>query len=315
VPTLSPTEADHRKRLDRFLSEAFPEQSRSQIQKWIDQQQVLLNGKPAKAGYKLRGRERIEISLPEAQPCRLRPEAIPLDVVYEDTDLAVINKPAGMVVHLGAGVHQGTLVNALLHHFQSLSQSGGQGRPGIVHRLDKQTSGLLVIAKNDFCHAEIVRQFQSRSVTKRYIALVHGRIMKPGGEIRSAIGRDRTNRLRMSTRAIHSREAHTMYNVVEIFRHFSLIQLTIKTGRTHQIRVHLGSIKHPVVGDTLYGAPQRVSLGAGKSTLPTLERNFLHAAFLQFLHPRTGQLMHFSSDLPEELSLFLSRIRKLDGDE
>lgn len=314
MPTLSPKEADQRKRLDRFLSEAFPEQSRSQIQKWIDEQQVLLDGKPAKAGYKLRGKELIEISLPEAKPSALLPEAILLDVIHEDADLAVINKPAGMVIHIGAGVHQGTLVNALLHHFQNLSQSGGRDRPGIVHRLDKQTSGLLVVAKNDFSHANLAHQFQSRAVTKRYLALVHGRMKKPSGEIQSAIGRDRANRVRMSTRATRAREAHTMYEVVESFGRFSLLQLTIKTGRTHQIRVHLSSIKHPVVGDTLYGAPARIAFSAGKQTLPTLGRNFLHAAFLQFLHPRTQQTMSFSSDLPEELSRFLSQVRKLDAD-
>jgi 23S rRNA pseudouridine1911/1915/1917 synthase len=313
VPTLSPKQADQRKRLDRFLSEAFPEQSRSQIQKWIDEQHVLLDGKPAKAGYKLRGKEQIEISLPETKPITLLPEAIPLNIVFEDAELAVINKPAGMVIHIGAGVHQGTLVNALLHHFESLSQSGGRDRPGIVHRLDKQTSGLLVVAKNDFSHAQLARQFQSRSVMKRYLALVHGRMNKPSGEIQTAIGRDRVNRLRMSTRATRSREAHTTYEVVENFQHFSLLRLTIRTGRTHQIRVHLSSIKHPIAGDTLYGAPARITFSAGRQILPTLERNFLHAAFLQFLHPRTQQTMSFSSDLPEELRVFLDQIRKLDA--
>ena len=314
MPTLSPKVADQQKRLDRFLSEAFPEQSRSQIQRWIDDQQVLLDGKPAKAGYKLRGKEQIEVSLPEAKPSALVAEAIPLEIVYEDADLAVINKPAGMVTHIGAGVHQGTLVNALLHHFQSLSQSGGMDRPGIVHRLDKQTSGLLVVARNDFSHANLARQFQSRTVIKRYLALVHGQMKNASGEIQSAIGRDRVNRLRMSTRAAHAREAHTLYEVVEAFRRFSLLQLTIKTGRTHQIRVHLSSIKHPVVGDTLYGAAARIQFSAGKHTLPAPERNFLHATFLQFLHPRTLETMSFSSDLPEELSRFLSQVRRLDAD-
>jgi 23S rRNA pseudouridine1911/1915/1917 synthase len=313
VPTLSPNTADQRKRLDRFLSEAFPDQSRSQIQRWIDEQYVLLDGKPAKAGYKLRGDEQIELSLPEAKPSALLPEAIPLDIVYEDSDLAVIDKPAGMVVHVGAGIHRGTLVNALLHHFQSLSQSSGADRPGIVHRLDKQTSGLLVVARNDVSHANLAHQFQSRTVTKQYFALVHGRMNKATGEIQSAIGRDRVNRLRMSTRAAHARQAHTVYEVVERFPRFSLLKLTIKTGRTHQIRVHLSSIKHPVVGDTLYGAPARITFSTGKQTLPTLERNFLHAAFLQFLHPRTRQTMTFSSDLPHELSLFLDQVRKLEA--
>jgi 23S rRNA pseudouridine1911/1915/1917 synthase len=314
VLTLSAKESDQHKRLDRFLSEAFPEQSRSQIQKWIADQHVLLDGKPTKASFQLRGGEQIEIALPEAKPSHLLPQAIPLDIVFEDADLAVINKPAGMVIHIGAGIQQGTLVNALLHHFQSLSQSGGADRPGIVHRLDRQTSGLLVVAKNDFSHMNLARQFQTRAVIKRYLALVHGQMKKRVGEIQSAIGRDRANRLRMSTRASRAREAHTLYEVVESFPRFSLLQLTIKTGRTHQIRVHLSSIKHPVVGDTLYGAPARITGSANKQILPSLERNFLHAAFLQFLHPRTHQSMCFSSDLPEELRQFLSRVRALDAD-
>lgn len=284
------------------------------MQKWIADLLVLLDGKPVKASYKLRGGEQIEISLPKAKPGALLPEAIPLEIVYEDADLAVINKTAGIVIHTGAGVHQGTLVNALLHHFESLSESGGTERPGIVHRLDKQTSGLLVVAKNDFSHVNLARQFQTRAVIKRYLALVHGQMKKPAGEIQSAIGRDRVNRLRMSTRSRRAREAHTLYEVVEGFRRFSLLRLTIKTGRTHQIRVHLSSIKHPVVGDTLYGAPARITGSGGKQILPALERNFLHAAFLQFLHPRTQQTMSFSSDLPEELSRFLSQARKLDCD-
>jgi 23S rRNA pseudouridine1911/1915/1917 synthase len=243
----------------------------------------------------------------------LVPEAIPLEIVYEDADLAVINKPAGMVIHIGAGSSSGTLVNALLHHFQNLSQSVVRIVTGIVHRFGQQTSGLLVVAER-LQPRRSRTPFQSRAVTKRYLALVHGRMKKPSGEIQTAIGRDRANRLRMSTRATRAREAHTMYEVVERFPRFSLLQLTIKTGRTHQIRVHLSSIKHPVVGDTLYGAPARITFSAGKQTLPTLGRNFLHAAFLQFLHPRTQQTMSFSSDLPEELSRFLRQVRKLDAD-
>ncbi|HEX2520760.1 MAG TPA: RluA family pseudouridine synthase [Terriglobia bacterium] len=314
MPTLSPKATDRRKRLDLFLSEAFPEQSRSQIQKWIDDRQVLLDGKPAKAGYKLRGSEQIDISLPAPKPTALLPEAIPLDIVYEDADVAVVNKPAGMVIHIGSGVLRGTLVNALLYHFQSLSQAGGRDRPGIVHRLDKQTSGLLVVAKNDVSHANLASQFQSRTVVKRYLALVHGRMKNPAGEIQSAIGRDRINRLRMSTHARRARVAHTLYEVVESFARFSLLQLTIKTGRTHQIRVHLSSIRHPVVGDTLYGAPARIQRSTGTRALPALGRNFLHSAFLEFLHPRTQEKMSFSSDLPEELTQFLGQLRKLDAD-
>ncbi len=308
-----PLEADSQKRLDRFLCEAFPSQTRSQVQKWIDQSLVLVNSQPAKAGLRLRGLERIEVRFPEVAPSHAFAEDIPLDVVYEDSDLAVINKPSGMVVHIGAGVHQGTLVNALLHHFRQLSTSGGSERPGIVHRLDKQTSGLLLIAKNDLSHVQLSRQFQSRAVTKRYMALVHGELPGDQGEIRASIGRDRVNRVKMSTRGTHSREAFTQYEVVERFAHFTLVRLTIRTGRTHQIRVHMSSLHHPVVGDTLYGAPGRVTVPGKKQTHPTLNRNFLHSTQLDFNHPRTGQSLRFSSELPPDLTHFLSQLRHHDS--
>lgn len=305
----SPQERDLNKRLDRFLGEFFPNHTRSQIQKWIDSQHVLVDGKPTKAGLKLRGQERIKVTLPKPKEATALPEAIPLHIVYEDADLAVINKPAGMVVHIGAGVHKGTLVNALLHHFRELSQSGGADRPGIVHRLDKQTSGLLLVAKNDFSHAQLSRQFQSRTVRKNYLALVHGELRLDRGEIHTSIGRDRANRVKMSTRGVRLREACTSYEVLERFRGFTLVGLTIKTGRTHQIRVHMSSIKHPVVGDRLYGAPGRITLPGSRGTLPALERNFLHAASLEFLHPRTQQPMSFTSDLPPDLTLFLKQVQ------
>jgi 23S rRNA pseudouridine1911/1915/1917 synthase len=304
-----PQEPNRNQRLDRFLSESFPERSRSQIQKWIEDQNVLVDGKPAKSGYRIRGKEHVEVQLPGARPSTCQPEAIPLEIIYEDKDLAVINKPAGMVVHSGAGANQGTLVNALLHHFGELSKSGGPHRPGIVHRLDKQTSGLLVVAKNDLSHLSLSRQFQSRKVTKQYIALVHGEFETNGGEIKAPIGRDRIHRTRMTTRTSRAREAHTTFQVKDRFPKFTLLELSIKTGRTHQIRVHLSSIRHPVVGDTLYGAPGRIRLPGTQTLVPTLSRNFLHAAHLEFSHPRTEALVKFYCPLPPALGQFLERLR------
>jgi 23S rRNA pseudouridine1911/1915/1917 synthase len=201
-------------------------------------------------------------------------------------------------------------VNALLYHFKELSEWGGSDRPGIVHRLDKQTSGLIVVAKNDSCHQRLSRQFQSRQVVKKYIALVHGNLERNSGEINRPIGRDRFHRVKMTTRGVRSREAHTYYQVLEKFPGFTLIELCIKTGRTHQIRVHLSSIKHPIVGDTLYGASAQITLHRNRGRLPTLDRNFLHAASLEFLHPRSQVPLRFLAELPEALRLFLSQLRQ-----
>ena len=310
ISTILPQPSDVQKRLDRFLNERLPDKSRTQIQKMIEGHNILVEGKPAKTSYKIRGGEKIQMFRVEQPDPSLAPEPIALEIVYEDEDLAVINKPAGMVVHSGAGVNSGTLVNALLYHFKELSKWGGNDRPGIVHRLDKQTSGLIVVAKNDFCHQRLSRQFQSREVIKKYIALVHGNLEKTSGEINKPIGRDRLHRVKMTTRGVRPREAHTNYQVLEKFPKFTLIELCIKTGRTHQIRVHLSSIRHPVVGDTLYGAPARMSLHRNATWLPTLNRNFLHAALLEFFHPRTQLPVGFSVGLPEELRLFLSRLRQ-----
>ncbi len=310
IVIITAQDKDLNKRLDRFMVEALPERTRSQIQKWIEKQRILVNGKLVKAGHKIRSQEEITVHLPDLPLVKVFPESIPLDIVYEDEDLAVINKPAGMVVHRGAGATHGTLVNALLHHFRELSQFGGCDRPGIVHRLDKQTSGLLVVAKNDISHVNLAYQFQSRVVTKKYIALVHGDVDLDSGEIRSPIGRHRVHRAKMTTRGSHAREAYTHYDVLEKFKRFTLLQLSIKTGRTHQIRVHLSSIKHPVVGDTLYGARERILLPGMLGSQLTLERYFLHAAWLEFKHPRSHTPLCFSRGLPEELELFLKRIRE-----
>ena len=306
---LLPQAGDHGNRLDRFLQDHLPDRSRARIQALIQAGHVRIEGSACKASYRIKGGEDIRIRLVSPGPARLEAEPIPLEIVYEDDDLAVVDKRAGMVVHQGAGVRTGTLVNALLHRFRTLSEAGGGERPGIVHRLDKQTSGLMVIARNDFSHHRLARQFQSRQVTKKYIALVHGAVQRERGEIRSAIGRDRVRRIRMTTRTRQARPAHTVYRVLERFPGLTLVELNLKTGRTHQIRVHLSSENHPVAGDTLYGAPARVLAGDSGRPLPRLGRNFLHAAHLRFHHPRHLTPLEFSSPLPEELQGFLERLR------
>jgi 23S rRNA pseudouridine1911/1915/1917 synthase len=306
---LIPGEKDDRKRLDKFLQENLPDLSRSQIQRMVEAQEILVSGNPSKASYRIRGTEQIQICQQPKTSTDLEPEPIPLEILFEDEDLAVVNKPAGLVVHSGAGVRSGTLVNALLHHFKKLSSSGPERRPGIVHRLDKQTSGLMLVAKTDAAHLRLSMQFQAREVTKKYLALVHGRMERKTGEITAAIGRDRVNRVKMTVRAAKARQAYTLFRVLEQFERFTLVQLEIKTGRTHQIRVHLSSIHHPVVGDTLYGAPARIVLPGQSHLVATLARNFLHAGWLEFAHPRTLESMKFQAPLPEELSLFLQQLR------
>ncbi len=306
---LRPRADDLGNRLDRFLQHHLPERSRAQIQGLIQTGQVLIGGSPCKSGYRIKGGEEIRVRPVSPAPSALEAEPIPLEIVYEDDDLAVVDKRAGMVVHQGAGVRTGTLVNALLYRFRTLSEAGGGERPGIVHRLDKHTSGLMVVARNDFSHHRLARQFQTRQVTKKYIALVHGAVQRETGEIRSAIGRDRVRRIRMTTRTRQARPAHTAYRVLERFPRLTLLELNLKTGRTHQIRVHLSSEKHPVVGDTLYGAPVRILAGEPQRPLPRLGRNFLHAAFLKFHHPRQLTPLEFSSPLPEELQRFLEHLR------
>ena len=300
---------DRGNRLDRFLQDHLPDRSRARIQALIQAGHVRIDGSACKASYRIKGGENVRIRLVSPGPTRLEAEPIPLEIVYEDDDLAVVNKRAGMVVHQGAGVRTGTLVNALLYRFRTLSEAGGGERPGIVHRLDKQTSGLMVVARNDFSHHRLARQFQTRQVTKKYVALVHGVVERETGEIRRAIGRDRVRRIRMATRTRQARPAYTAYRVLERFSRFTLLELNLKTGRTHQIRVHLSSEKHPVVGDTLYGAPARVLAGEPERPLPRLGRNFLHAANLEFHHPRRLTPLEFSSPLPEDLQGFLKLLR------
>lgn len=304
------------KRLDQFLVGHLPETSRARVQQLIAEQKVLVNDSAAKASQRLRGQERITVlGAEQAPPLRAIAEEIPLDIVFEDADLAVINKPAGMMVHAGAGAtedqrNRGTLVNALLHHFSTLSGVGGELRPGIVHRLDKATSGLILVAKNDEAHRRLAAQFVQHQVKKTYTALVHGWLKKDRGTITSSISRDRVRRTRMTTRREGGREAITHYAVQQRIDakpgKFTLLELQIDTGRTHQIRVHLASLGHPVVGDTLYGAPRETR--AGEAGVISLPRNFLHAAALEFQHPRTGLPLSFSRPLPAELQAFLRRI-------
>ena len=312
------------RRLDQFLVAQLPEVSRARVQQLIVQGMVLVNDAAAKASLKLKSGQRIRVlGPPQASPLRAMAEDIPLDVVYEDDDLAVVNKPAGMMVHAGAGAtederNRGTLVNALLHRFGALSGMGGELRPGIVHRLDRATSGLIVVAKNDFAHRRLAAQFSGRKVRKQYIALVQGWMKHDTGTISSAISRDRIRRTRMTTRRSGGREAVTHYTVRERinspFGKFTLLDLKIDTGRTHQIRVHLASLGHPVVGDTLYGAsrelrPLHSAQGEPERQAVSLPRNFLHAAEIQFAHPRTGATLAFSRSLPQELADFLAHLR------
>lgn len=310
-------------RLDRFLVSQMPEISRARVQRMLDQDCILVDGRPAKASYKLRGGESIlaqsELAPP---PLRAMPEAIPLNVVYEDDDLAVIDKPAGMMVHMGAGAtedarNRGTLVNALLHRFASLSSRGGELRPGIVHRLDKLTSGLIIVAKNDYAHQRLAAMFSQRKVKKTYIALVHGRVQRSSGTINAPVGRDAVRRTRMTTRnPANARSAVTHYEVAgrlsTAYGEFTLLSVSIETGRTHQIRVHLSSMGHPIAGDTLYGAPAQITASSKQKSAPStplsLERNFLHAAELDFLHPRTLEELSLRSELPGELRAFLASL-------
>ena len=313
-------------RLDQFLAGHLDGVSRSRVQQLVEQGDVLVEGKREKASLKLRGGEAIQVhGQQHTIPLEARAEDIPLEIVYEDDDLAVINKPAGMMVHAGSGATDearsgGTLVNALLHRFKALSSVGGDLRPGIVHRLDKETSGLILIAKNDKAHEALAEMFASRQMTKTYVALVQGKLPEEAATIQAPISRDAVRRTRMTTRRLDgARHAVTHYRVVERletrFGPFTLARVRIETGRTHQIRVHMASISHPVVGDTLYGAPAKiialplsVTRKAAREVLQ-LERNFLHSSELEFTHPITGKLIQLTSPLPQELEIFLNSLR------
>lgn len=281
--------------------------SRSQLQKVIEDGLVRVDGRVSKANLRLKTGASIEVALPEAKAATPEPEDLEIPIVYQDSDIIVVNKPAGMVVHPAAGHDSGTLVNALLFHVDDLSGIGGEKRPGIVHRLDRGTSGLMVVAKHDAAHQELARQFHDREVEKEYLALVWGEVVA-GRRIEDAIGRDPNNRLRMSNRARRSREAVTrIVRVYHVNPALSLAQIAIHTGRTHQIRVHLSSIGHPIVGDALYGGVRRRVRGDIRPVLK-LQRPFLHAARLAFKHPGDGRRMEYESELPPDLKSVLDEL-------
>jgi 23S rRNA pseudouridine1911/1915/1917 synthase len=314
-------------RLDQYLAQALPDISRARVQLLIEAGQVRVDGHPAKPKHKLHGGESIEIEgSPNPPPLHAVAEDIPLEILHEDKFLAVVNKPAGMMVHAGSGAtddarNRGTLVNALLFHFAKLSDVGGDLRPGIVHRLDKQTSGILLVAKDDSTHRKLGEMFSQRQVTKTYIALVHGNLAKDNITVSLPIGRDLVRRIRMTTRRSAGEGVRTAVSHVKVLERisslyglFTLVEVRIETGRTHQIRVHMQSLGHPVVGDTLYGAPHIIRALTPDPDLEfklelSLDRNFLHAAHLSFTHPQTSKPMDIHAPLPAELDTFLSAIR------
>lgn len=294
-------------RLDKWLAGQLPDRSRSEIQRWIEAGLVSAGSKPLRANHRLRAGDVITVSVPAPESYAVEPEPIPLDVLYEDADLLVINKPAGMVVHPAAGNWHGTLVNAVLHHCPDLAGVGGAHRPGIVHRLDKDTSGVILVAKNDASHRDLQAQFQARQVHKTYLALVYGLLSPECGEITAPIGRDLRDRKRMAVVAASAgRPATTRYETLATYHspanggRLSLLACHPLTGRTHQIRVHLAYARHPIVGDEIYGGRRRAALGC--------PRQFLHAQTIRFRLPRTGEEVEFSARLAPELQTVLARL-------
>jgi len=328
-------------RLDRYLAAQLPALSRTRIQELIEARLVLIDSKPSKGAHRVRTGENISVNPQARAPLRAEAESIPLDILYEDADVISINKPAGMTVHAGAGNTRGTLVNALLGRGQSLSQGGDALRPGIVHRLDKETSGAILVAKNDRAHAKLAEAFRQRTVKKTYIALVEGLLKEKQGRIDLPIGRDLHRRTRM---AVHrpkpvstlrkdaprgavlpgnAREARTDWRTLAEVNGTTLVEVQLHTGRTHQIRVHFSAVKHPVVGDTLYGAASQLSIGSAsvhakarereRTAMPPLGRNFLHAARLGFSQPRTGEWIEVRAPLPTELLQFIKKLEAAVG--
>lgn len=286
-------------RIDKVLSQELADYSRSQIQQWLKDERVMVNGTTVKANYKVKAGDQVTIIVPEPTVLELTPENIPLEIVYEDEDVAVVNKPQGMVVHPSAGHPNGTLVNALLFHMQNLSSINDVIRPGIVHRIDKDTSGLLMIAKNDFAHESLAKQLKEKTSLRKYVALVHGVIPHEKGVIDAPIGRSKTDR-KMQAVIEEGKPAVTHFQVLERFADFTLVELQLETGRTHQIRVHMKYIGYPLAGDPVYG-PKKTLPGKGQ---------FLHAQVLGFEHPRTGEFLTFTAPLPEVFQKTLEKLRK-----
>ena len=299
-------------RLDAFLASQIQGWSRARLQRLIENEDVLVNGKPSKPSYKLREHDDVEVELIAPAITSFAPEAIPIEIVYEDETLVVVNKPAGLVVHPAAGIHSGTLANALAYHFQQLPNAASV-RPGIVHRLDRDTSGLLVVAKTEAALENLSDQFRARSVYKSYVALVHGRVNAESGRIDQPLARDPANRTRMAV-VRGGRSALSLFRVNRRFNRFALLDVELKTGRTHQIRVHLAWLKHPVVGDETYGGGRDNTIQNAKlrAHIRNLGRHFLHAEKLAFTHPDTGERVQFHSPLPPDLSSLLSEIENED---
>ncbi|HKX84166.1 MAG TPA: RluA family pseudouridine synthase [Pyrinomonadaceae bacterium] len=306
VLILRPSSLEAGKRLDAYLAERIEGWSRSRLQRLIESGEILVNDKQAKASYRINEGDQVDVDLEEEPVERFEPEDIPLDIVFEDEFLAVINKPAGMVVHPGAGITSGTLANAVAYHFSLARHSSLIARLGIVHRLDKSTSGLIVIAKDEQTHEALAEQFRNREVYKSYTALVHGSPRDNSGTIDRPIARDRWHRTKMTV-AANGRHALSLWKVRQRFEKFTLVDVDIKTGRTHQIRVHLASINHPVVGDETYneGRDNTIANPEIKKAVQKLGRFFLHAEKLSFLHPKANERLSFTSDLPQELKDFV----------
>ncbi|CDN45051.1 MULTISPECIES: RluA family pseudouridine synthase [unclassified Paenibacillus] len=292
---------DAKTRLDKFITDKVndPSVSRTQVQEWIASGAALVGGRPAKANYKLSEGDLLQVAVPEPQAAEIVPEDIPLDIVYEDGDVIVINKPRGMVVHPAPGHSSGTVVNALMFHCKDLSGINGMLRPGIVHRIDKDTSGLLMAAKNDLAHLSLAAQLKDHSVTRKYIALVHENMHHDIGTIDAPIGRDDKDRKMFTVTTKGSKHAVTHFNVIERLGDYTLLELQLETGRTHQIRVHLKYIGHPLAGDPVYGRAKTVAL-AGQA---------LHAAVLGFTHPRTGERLQFEAPIPDDMQHVLHSLR------
>jgi 23S rRNA pseudouridine1911/1915/1917 synthase len=298
-------------RLDSYLASRIEGWSRARLQRLIEDEDVLVNGEPAKPSYKLRALDEIEVELVSAPLINFAPENIPLNIIHEDDDIIVVNKPPGLVVHPAAGTQSGTLANALSYHFQNLSKHGGVVRPGIVHRLDKDTSGLLVAAKTESAHMHLSDQFRSRAVSKSYVALVYGIVNPDRGRISEPIARDPRNRTRMAV-IRGGRGALTLFKTRRNYDSFTLLDVDLKTGRTHQIRVHLSWLKHPIVGDQLYGGGRENNVRDPelRAQLRKLGRQFLHAEKLSFHHPRTEKVVSFEAPLPEDLNGFLQTLER-----
>ena len=295
-------ELQGKQRVDAYLAEVYPQFSRSFLKKLIEQESILLNGRAVKAGNKVKAGDTIELDVPEAEEISVVPQDLPLDIVYQDHDIAVINKPQGMVTHPAPGNYKGTLVNALLYHIGDLSGINGQLRPGIVHRLDKDTSGLLIIAKNDGAHKALAEQIAQKTAQRIYLALVYGNIKDEEGTISTLLGRDVRDRKKMAVVRAGGREAVTNYRVLERYGNYTLVECRLKTGRTHQIRVHMKYIGHPVVGDPVY-CRQKDPFG--------LSGQLLHAKRLEIIHPRTGEEMVFEAPLPAYFTEVLTQLKKI----